>query len=328
LALGGEVLKRPIAGTMLLLPRLVSSQDWISAAMKMGYTERGAEKLRNRLEWLTVDGLLQPPLLQINPYDKRFELLLAVHTRQVLRSLMEFGPIGTRQLARLLRLPPYKLREALSKLEVAGLVEEHNPAKGEKTFSTHTIAEGVLERFPRNMRSAAQTILQTVQSGAASIYCLIFTYWRTPAELTAISRPSPEEMHQSAVILATLADKLEREHRISIANLTVMIRSAWLEQLLGIGRVMLETYRTFDSPPLIGAKPRPEQLFEAEHEVEPPTEERINNWLKRKLITQTPDGYQYTERGIKVLKFRIKLQMQWHRTNVTIGNRRIQIVYH
>jgi hypothetical protein len=88
-----------------------------------------------------------------------------------------------------------------------------------------------------------------------------------------------------------------------------------------------ELEEAFDSPPVFGGKPVPNQLYDGLlTETGPPTSSQIESWLKRSQITPTPTGYMFTPRGLHVIRIRGRLHLRPQREILTAGKRKVHLI--
>jgi len=186
---------------------------------------------------------------------------------------------------------------------------------------------------PQRLSEVIRFLVSSLQSklSAKHVRCVIFGYRDlTNGSLTAIPVNTQDELVTAIKnALVSSADEVMAKHGFFLNDLIIVTRAAWLRQLLGMTRhISREVHETFDSPPILGMKPHPHQLFDALFgEDEPPSPTQIENWLRRDLIEPSQTGYSFTNKGLHAIRVKSKLHLRPRRESLRIGQRTLYLIY-
>jgi len=325
---------------LALLQPPIPEREIAKFAQTVGYSRVQSWRVAKRVVWLSNEGAIRDGCLLLSPYDRRFDCLFRYrYLRPLLRCLEEFGPLHMRYLSRLLRVDVGLTSRMVENLERAGLVTVNHGKRGAKGIvEIHSEIQRPIsnraELVPQPLKDVVRTFLASFQSKLSHehVRCVIFSYRDTEyGTMSALPRNMEDELVLAVKeALVKSADEVMMKNGFWIGDLTIISRVAWLRQLLDVSqRIDPEIRETFDSPPVLGMKPHPDQLFEAlfMEDGRPPSPIQVENWLKRKLIQQAGTGYSFTSRGFRAIKMKSRLYLKPRAAKQRIGQRVLHLIY-
>jgi hypothetical protein len=287
------------------------------------------------LEDFRMDGTV----FHLNYYDHRIENILRSRSiRKIFRLLAEDEGQRLREIARALRTGVAVVARAIRLLSSAAAVVE-------KRGGQFRIRDGLVYRPPnraelipqRQYAKTFEVLTNRIEKSIGQQYLHAFilsgphgngtAMSHDRATLTAIVK-STEPEHVKFVIdnLRTAVDSVA--DRMDVGPIAICVRDAWLRQLLFIRKrrsPLLE--QGFDGVPLLGKKPRRNDLFDALFEETPATPETIEDWKRSGYLIDTDGKLQFTLRGFHFLKVRAPLYIREKEERVNIRGRTFHLIY-
>lgn len=234
-------------------------------------------------------------------FDPRKQSLQRVFRKgicEVLSCCLDFAPVHLRNIARLSRLPPSTVHMASKLLLRQGIIQD----RGETERS----------RWPSRPLSVPSEHVTEVPAPewATEIGNMVLSAGEWCHAVIAVPPAIILFIAKNASLQGDRLQKLVTIPTPSNAQRILTDRNSWLSIGLELVKTRLNpqvaevVWRSIFGIPIVGDKPRPEDLFDAAMEVSQIDTDRMQRWLRMRYVQQYGDSKVFTQKGLLMVRHR------------------------